>query len=80
MAPLHQSAVTVTCLPFQIRIDRRQLGFCDARREPNDHECKGEIDRKNGEVLKARGGEAWPDTSGKTETRSTVDVPRRSQT
>ena len=30
---------------------------------------------RNVEVLKARGGEARPNTSGKTETRSTVDVP-----
>ena len=35
---------------------------------------------ENGEVLKTRGGEARPDTSSKTETRSTVDVPRRSKT
>jgi len=30
---------------------------------------------RNVEVLKARGGEARPNTSGKTKTRSTVDVP-----
>jgi hypothetical protein len=44
-----------------------------------DRECKG-TRSEDGEVLKAGGGKARPNTSGTTATRSIVDVPRRSET
>ena len=56
-----------TCLSFQTRFVRPAVSATIANVE-------------NGEVLKARSGKTRPDTSRKAQTRSTVDVPRRSKT
>jgi hypothetical protein len=45
--PIHgKTTVRVTCLSFQTRICRRQLGFRDSCCEPKDRECKAKSTRK----------------------------------